>query len=404
MTAAMAVPRAVQAAAAAEANAPCVLVAEDHDAVRASIARVLRRQGFSVVEASTGAAAIELAGRHRPDLAVVDLRLPEVDGFGVVEALKGGADPPSVIVVSGLHDADARVRAFDAGADDFMGKPVHVAELLRRVEAFERTRRALREAKQAREREEHLRLYAAEAAALLAHDLNNGLCTTLSNLTYLRDATNPTGEIADALDAAVRGARRMAVLVSNFVDIGRIEDGALAPRYAPVDVRTEILDAIGVHQAEVAHRGVAIHCRCRSGLDAVLDPSLFERVLHNLLGNAARYVNAGGAIAVAARVDSTGGHDTLVVEVANTGPAVPAALHGELFEKYRRGGDRRSQVGMGLYFCRLAAEAHGGSIALAESREFDVCFAVRVPRRPGPRAYPCGDSASGRMRIQTCSR
>ncbi|RMH44623.1 MAG: hybrid sensor histidine kinase/response regulator [Deltaproteobacteria bacterium] len=364
--------------------APRVLLAEDHDAVRRAIARTLRRRGFEVDEAATGQEAIDRATAHCPDLAIVDLRIPLVDGYDVVARLKQTYGPSlPVIVMSGVNEDAARLRAFDAGADDFVAKPVHIPELLKRIDAFERARRAYLEAEAARERAEHLRLYAAEAAALLAHDLNNGLCTALSNLNYLRDAAPIEGEPAEALAAAIRAVKRMAGLVSNFVDIGRIEDGALDPRYAKVDVRTELLDAIAVHQPDATHRGIAIHCACPSDLAAELDPSLFERMLHNLLGNAMRYTPRNGEIGVRARVDAD--RDVLIVDIGNSGPPIPEHLRGELFEKYRKGGDRRSQVGMGLYFCRLAAEAHGGSICVTDDDRYDTNFHIELPRVPAAR-------------------
>lgn len=362
-----------------------ILLAEDHVQIRRAIARTLRARGFDVDEAGNGADALDFAARRTPSLALVDLRIPKIDGFGVVRQLKSkyGASLP-VIVMSGMSDADVRLRAFDAGADDFVAKPVYLPELLKRIDAFERARRAYADVAAAREREEHLRMYAAEAAALLAHDLNNGLCTGLSNLTYLQETTHCIGEPGEALVAAIRAMRRMSGLVRNFVDITRFEDSAITPQLEQLDLRTLLLDAISIHHPDAKHRGVELSFHCPATLTACLDGSLFERTIHNVLGNAMRYVCRSGKIGVRARIApmEVGSGEQIVVEVGNTGPSIPAPVQSQIFDKYCSAGDRKANRGMGLFFCRLACEAHHGTISLEDSAEYDVNFVVRLPRDP----------------------
>jgi len=362
---------------------PRILVAEDQEAVRRAIARTLRRRGFDVSEAGDGVQALQLAMSERPDLALVDLRIPALDGFAVIERLKRlyGSSLP-IIVMSGMSDPGARLRAFDAGADDFVAKPVHVPELLKRIDAFERAHRAYVETVEARERADHLRLYAAEAVALLAHDLNNGLCTALSNLSYLQDVASLEGEPAEALAAAARAVQRMSGLVRNFVDISRLEDAALVPQLGQVDVGRLLADTLSIHQPDAQHHGASITCICPPDVTACIDGSLFERVLHNVIGNAVRYVRRDGVIGVRVRVESLPGstEETLVVDVGNTGPTLPDELAATLFDKYQTGRNRKACSGMGLYFCRLAAEAHGGTIELASTAEYDVNFRIRLPK------------------------
>jgi K+-sensing histidine kinase KdpD len=281
------------------------------------------------------------------------------------------------LVLSGLTEPETRVQAFDSGADDFISKPVHMPELLKRIDAFHRTFKAYSDEHRARARAERLIVYASEANALLAHDLNNGLATAMGNLQFVAEmmTADVDPEVKDAVEASLRALKRMGGLVKNFVDIGRLEDAALAPKRTDVRIH-ELLETMrGVHESTKAGQARRIEIRCAENLVAHVDPVLVERVLHNLVGNATRYVTDKGHVVLKGEPDGDG----VRLEVGNTGPRIPDHVRKTLFEKYGTGGDNNSLRGMGLYFCRLACEAHGGSIGLDDSKELDVNFVARFP-------------------------
>ena len=133
-----------------------VLVVADIPYIRSALDRALRNQNFVPILASDGGAALEMAGTERPDIAIVDLGLPVINGFEVIAALKQAFHTRlPVIAISSRSDLDARVQAFEAGADDFLTKPISGIELLRRLNAFRRTQLAYIETQKAHERAEH---------------------------------------------------------------------------------------------------------------------------------------------------------------------------------------------------------------------------------------------------------
>jgi len=357
-----------------------ILVVDDDDALRRAVARRLRAIGYQVLEAGDLAGARELSSSQRPDMYITDLQLPDGHGSQLVREWKQRDPTRPVLVMTGTHDSEERIQAFDAGADDVVGKPVCMHELAKRVEVHDRILRSSATLQQALTQVDHMRLYAAEAAALMAHDLNNGLCVAASNLFFLSEVEGVAAdaEARAAVESTQRALRRMATLVRNFVDIARSEDGALVPARAMTNVSELVRSAAAVHHVPGAS-GEGVELDVPERLDAWIDPMLIERVLHNLLINATRYVNRGGRVRVSARrgLGPGGGH--VIIEVANTGPSISPELREHLFEKYRKGGDRKAQTGMGLYFCRLACEAHGGAIALNETTEFATCFEIRLP-------------------------
>lgn len=362
---------------------PRVLIAEDQRVVRRSAARNLRRNGCFVLEADDGQIALDLVATQDIDLAIIDIGLPRVSGLEVVKALKERCGTAvSVLVMSGSVDNQTKVAAFDAGADDFVCKPVYMPELLRRVHAFRRTQLAYIAAEQARQRAEQLNLYASEAAALLAHDLSNGLSIAVGNLDYLVETSeDPDEDRADARVSTLRALRKMSGLVRNFVELRQLEDAALITKPEDTQIAELLQGVADLHKHEVQPKQARIRVECPADLRACVDPVLVERVVHNLVGNAIRYVEPGGSVRLAARVVAGGETPELVLEVGNSGAGIPEALRGKMFEMYGMAGDQNSRRGMGLYFCRLASEAHGGSIAVEPTDEFPANFVVRFLSR-----------------------
>jgi signal transduction histidine kinase len=164
----------------------------------------------------------------------------------------------------------------------------------------------------------------------------------------------------------------MSGLVGNFVDIARFEDAAVKPMVARVNVR-ELLDSVIVNAPSLSG-GITFVVECDPALEARFDRQLIERVLHNLVGNATRYCNEGGQIIVGAERWHDPG--SAKIWLTNTGPQVPENIRGNLFGKYVQGKDGKR--GMGLYFSKLVAEAHGGKIEY-EARAEGPSFVVRIP-------------------------
>lgn len=355
-----------------------VLVVDDDPRVRKSTAAMLGRVGFHVVTADDGAPAIVQAETTPPDLAIVDLNMP-TNGLEVVRRIKqlhGAA--VYVAVLSGQDDDETRNRSFDAGADDVMVKPTSLPELRRRMVAAARSQQAYVQARLARERADRLLAYGVEASALLAHDLNNGLAVALSNMTYLSSVLALGDDQQQALGSTLRALRRMSGLVANFVDISRFEDAAVKPRCAVTSVHEIMMEVIDVHAPSIG-RQIKTSVDCAPALQGYFDVALIERVLHNLVGNAVRYCKPGGEIRLIGKVADPADPMSVELAVNNTGPRIPDELSSSLFAKYARGSNGKR--GIGLYFCRLACEAHGGSIEYRPGED-GPSFVLRLPGRP----------------------
>ena len=351
-----------------------LLIVDDDPRVRRAFSTAMTRVGLHVFIADDTAMALKLAEQNPPDIALVDFNMP-VLGTEVVRHLKklhGAAT--WVAVISGHDDEATRALCFDAGADDVIGKPVMITELRRRMIAVARMQQAHVENRLARERADRLIAYGAEASAMLAHDLNNGLAVALANMTYLEDVTQLGADESSALSATIHAVRRMSGLVANLVDIARFEDASVRPSLGTVNLRALINDVLGVHTG-ASERKLYLENTAAHDLTAMFDTALIERVLHNLVGNAVRYCVEGGTIRVSAvATDETG----IEIDVTNDGPLIDPEMRDRLFAKYSKGSNGRR--GFGLYFCRLACEAHGGTIDY-DSTDGTSRFRLRLPGR-----------------------
>src|ERR1700733_393141 len=218
-----------------------VLVVDDDIAICRQMAAGLAQAGFQVVTANDAAAAIDQAAHTPPDVAIVDLGMPNVGGIDVIRHLKQEhGTAVHVIVLTGHDNERSRAEAFDAGTDDYVLKPIGLAEIRRRISAALRTQRAFVAVRLEKEATERRLVYGQEASALLAHDLNNGLAVSLSNLSYLIDVIKGDPDQTEALAATLRSVRRMSGLVANFVDIARFEDAAVKPMLQEDNVHEDL--------------------------------------------------------------------------------------------------------------------------------------------------------------------
>jgi DNA-binding response OmpR family regulator len=353
-----------------------VLAVDDDAALCRRLASALAAVGYQVMTAHDVERAIAQATDTPPDIAIVDLGLP-TSGHDLIRRLKQDAGPSChVIVLTGSDDEANRTAAFEAGADDYVVKPVPPIEIKRRLAAASRRQRAYVELRLQKEATDRRLVYGSEATALLAHDLNNGLAVALSNLQYLIEEIEPINiDTRDAMIGTLRSLRKMSGLVANFVDISRFEDAAVKPAATRNQIRP-LLDSVLDTNAPSFAPGVNREIECGAELEGRFDQALIERVLHNLVGNASRYCKQPGRIVIAARRLHDTDVDSVLITVTNTGPLIASTVVDNLFSKYARGsGGKR---GMGLYFCKLVAEAHGGRIDY-EPTPIGPSFAIRLP-------------------------
>ena len=363
---------------------PHILLVDDEERNLTLLESLLRPQGYSTSRARDGESALRLAAHVAPDCVLLDAMLPGLDGFMVCRRLK--ADPATaavpVIMVTALQEREDRERGLEAGADDFLSRPVNTHELRARIGSLLRVR-FLHE-----ELAERLgQLAAAEALKeqlthLVIHDLNGPLSALKVNLSILlAGLEGPLRPQQEAiLTNALANAERLARLIRTLLDVARLEEGRLSIKREPVGLAA--LAAAACREQEPAFRakGVTLQVAVPGDLAPVVgDEELLERTLDNLLRNALEFTPPGGRVTVSARAEGGGA----TVMVRDTGEGIPAAFREKIFEKFAQveanAQRRRRGTGLGLTFCRLAVEAHDGRIWVESEEGRGSCFFVSLP-------------------------
>jgi len=212
---------------------------------------------------------------------------------------------------------------------------------------------------------------------LLIHDLKNPLCVIRLNFETLADLTVDERQRAEALQESEEAADRILHMITDLLDISRAEESQLRLNREPLAMKAFVGDLLRRYVATAEARGVSLRCVGDAEVVASVDRQLLTRVLENIIGNAFRYVTRGGYVQVAVAASGSG----VLLRIANDGPPISPGVRDRLFEKYGTNPEKHgsSSRGLGLYFCRLVVEEHGGSIRVNDRLGQGVCFQIQLP-------------------------
>ena len=358
---------------------------------------LLRRDGLVLLKARSGPEALELLLAHEVALALLDVQMPEMDGFELAELMRGTERTrrvPIIFLTAGNPDQQRRFRGYEAGAVDFLNKPIDPHALRSKADVFFELSRERQELKLSTAENARLLAEARRAAdalreadrrkdeflATLAHELRNPLAPIQNGLQIL--SLNPSAESATRTRAMMkRQLGHMVRLVDDLLDISRVTTGKVRLRPERMDVRAAVEAAVEAARPAVE---AGKHALVVSLPDDPLwlrgDSMRLAQVIANLLTNAAKYTPSGGRIMV--RATNEGGH--AVVRVTDTGMGIPADMLPHVFDLFTQI-DRhleRAQggLGIGLALVKRLVEMHGGEVAVeSPGPDAGSTFVVRIP-------------------------
>lgn len=220
-------------------------------------------------------------------------------------------------------------------------------------------------------------------AALVVHDLRSPLSAIHGYLGLLREELtehpSPTSQAYSYIEDATTLVGKALSLVATILDVDELEDGILRAHIAPVRIIELIERACAGNRAQFEVRDLKVEVEVDPDLVVRLDRDLFARVIENLIDNSARYAPRAGRCAIAVNRIATG----IELTIGNSGPPVPATERERIFGRYfqveARRAAARANRGLGLYFCKLAAEAHGGTIHVEQRGDLGAVFVVQIP-------------------------
>jgi len=380
-------------------HVPLILVADDVPANVELLYDQLAMLGYRVISAVDGPSAVEMCFARKPDLCILDVAMPagslRVDdrstGFEVCRRLK--RDPRTeripVIFVTALNDATDRVKAIEAGGDDFLTKPhnrqilsARVRSLLRlkfATDALDDSYRKLRELEKVRD----------DLMKMIVHDLKTPLTSVLASLEMALDGD--FGEVSEmqrrVLGDAETKAEDLLGLIGDLLEVARIEENAIDLDLEPIAPGAFIGEIVHEWAVRFQQEGAKVFVDVADDAPVIdADKGLLKRVFANLIQNALTHTASGVEITILAHKDTaTGG---ILFTVADNGPGIPPEYHELIFRKFERAKQpevpRVRSSGLGLAFCKLAVEVHGGRIWVRSIEGKGSQFHIALPVHPPP--------------------
>jgi signal transduction histidine kinase len=346
----------------------CLLV-DDLEENLLALSALLRRQDVEILTARSGREALELLLVHEVALALLDVQMPEMDGFELAELMRGTErtrQVPIIFITAGSRDQHRVFQGYESGAVDFLFKPIEPHILQSKADVFFQLHRQKQQlARELHEKTETLRMNEMLTAAL-SHDLRSPLNAVLTSAALIerRSTETPVQEIA-------------ARIVEDMLDMARARlAGGIPLKREPADLGA-LIDRV-VSEIQVAHPDRRIEVKQAGNLGGSCDAERLAQVASNLLGNALQHGEPQGLVRVT--VDGRRPEE-VVLKVENTG-TIPSDLLPQLFDPFRgaqRQTGRSEGLGLGLYIVQQIVIAHGGSVDV-ESGERTTMFVVRIPR------------------------
>jgi len=364
-----------------ERSFPHILVVDDEPSGAAVIQALLHREGYKLTYLTSGEEALEKIGAIAPDLILLDVMMPHVDGIEVCRRLK--SDPLwhhiPIIMVTALNSKEDLARSLETGADDFITKPVNGVELRARVRSMLRIKHqydALKATLQLRE----------DMADMVVHDLRTPTSTILlgSELLLLSELQGKAMERVQMIGAAARSLNSM---INDLLLMAKMDAGKLVLNPTSIDLSKLASHVANDFQEMLNQKRLCFESHIPSAdQEIVADSNLLHRLIDNLMSNAVKFSPKGGKICL--HIEYPSHADDLDTEqsfqarihVADEGPGVKEELRQQIFKKYEIGESASgvTQIGLGLAFCKIVAEAHGGRIFVENNAPQGSIFIVEI--------------------------
>ncbi|MGC9527292.1 MAG: hybrid sensor histidine kinase/response regulator [Limnospira sp.] len=323
--------------------------------------------------ASNGKSAIASLDLFAPDLILLDVMMPDLNGVEVCQQIKAmpkwKATP--IVMVTALNSKEDLAHCLEAGADDFISKPINRLELCARVQSMLRIKSQYDDLQTLLQSREDL-------VNMMVHDLRNPLMGILFGLSVVERGKLPP-KLKDKVSRSILAAQRLQGLIDDLILMGKMEQSQIKLNRTEVDLSRAIDSATERFLAIAEQKNIQlIHRLPEPGHFINVDEALFQRMLDNLLSNAIKFSPSNSEIILSADLTAAG---EATIQVADMGPGVPEELKESIFQKYETGMPiaNVSQIGLGLAFCKMVSEAHGGKISVRSNQPRGTIFEIVVP-------------------------
>ncbi|MBI3004173.1 MAG: hybrid sensor histidine kinase/response regulator [Ignavibacteriales bacterium] len=367
---------------------PTILVVDDTEDNLDLLEFALKRKPVRMLRATNGKACLAMAQEHNPDLILLDIQMPEMDGFETLRHLRANrttAKIPVVFLTAQKKDPESIAAGLEMGAEQYLTKPIDTEELLVRARTLIRLKRA----------EAELERTKADFMAMLVHDLRSPITGIKSVIEYFLEDGKSTGlrpEHMELLESSHESSVRMLELINDLLDLSKYEAGSMSLDKQSIPPMRMIEQYLKQMELQFKQKNIALKIEHRDGVrDVWADEGKLGQVLINLLTNAYKFTPNGGSVTISVEPfappqDSlTQSGDFVRVSVADSGVGIPQSELPLLFDRYKQLSTSKKTkhkgTGLGLAICKLIVEAHGGQISVSSEAGKGTTFGFTIPTR-----------------------
>ena len=363
-----------------------ILVADDDRLNIRILAGILKREGYVIADADSGEQALQKYLEFKPNLVLLDVMMPGIDGFETCRRLKvqHGDKCAPIIFITAKNDTEDVVAGLAAGGVDYLPKPFNAKEVVARVRSHLQNQLLVAQQQQLVEQLSRANAAKNKFLGMAAHDLRNPLASIRGLAEFLRDGVvGPLSEEQLDLVKTIHDASQsMLDLVNELLDVATIEAGELKITLGEHDLNELVARSVALTNIEAAKKNTRV--QLESSLEKLIvpiDPAKMKQVIDNLLSNAVKYSPPGSI--VTALITSAPASGAAVFAVKDQGPGIPENEREKLFKDFGRlsvqptGGEK--STGLGLAICRKIVEAHHGTIEAHNLPQRGCEFRVSLP-------------------------
>lgn len=359
-----------------------VLIAEDEEGLRTTIAAWLGDEGFVVEQASNGLDAIKLVQSQDFDIALLDIRMPGVNGLEVLRFIKKNSSLTDIVMMTAMSDVSMAVEAMKLGAKEYLSKPIDLDQLVPQLRSLVRKRDA----------EERIRQLQAEHTARLLYDLHNPISGLRQSIGYLmKGMAGTVSEHQKELLGYMTGSiDRVISLLNDMMDLTKLEAGRVRLNRGISNIADLVQEVAQEFRVPLQSNKVALDLEPEADLPAIeFDRQKIQQVLQNMLSTAVRVTPPQGAVVIHVRkiamVMEEGQQpaEYVMVSIFNSGPGISTEELAKLFDRYRvvSAEGKEQRTNLGLIICQRIIEAHNGKIWAESDPGKGATFYFALPIR-----------------------
>lgn len=347
-----------------------ILAVDDHPPNLQVLVSLLGGKGYDIRPALNGPRALKMIAQSPPDLILLDINMPEMNGLEVCKKIKSQSDWADIpiIFVSARFEVEDKVAAFEAGGVDYLPKPFEPLELFARVKTHltlkksqERLKKANQQLYEANAGLQSLNAIKDEFLGMVSHDLKNPLSSIMLFSKYMESRHLNEAKIKEIGGLITRAGKRMFRLIEDLLELNKLEQGQAQIQTEPVELIGFLNTMAAEFEGQIQNKEQRLNCDLgETSYEVRVDPMRLRQILENLMSNASKFSPPGSEISVSVETPQEGG---VIVWVQDQGPGFTQEDMQSLFQRFKKLSAQptsgESSTGLGLFISKKLAEAMG---------------------------------------------